>query len=603
MPKWLEVRCTAYADGLSAVERWLEENCPGARALRETELKPYSLRDIVAGWGMSVQFADGVHELHLLLDNRFPRTCPQVAMADHPPLFTWPHVQEDGMLCLLPDSAVVDSSDPSGVVSHIFGLACQLIEELIAGKRLEEFQDEFLSYWGRKAKGIRVFSLIAPNGPSRIIYVWRGSEFYLVAESEGELRKWLVNYLPGKRNEIKVEQACLIWLSKPLLPNEYPDTPQDMFAIGQAAGSEIILQDIAGKHPEKLFVLLGMESKNGPCFAGTVLELPPQDKGHRNDKRSAVDRGFRVGKTPQRVISNRFFAGTGLIRSCVERVDASWVHGRGQDIRADKLMHLTVNVIGCGSIGSAVASMLAQAGVGNLVLIDPERLSSANTGRHALAGQELGQWKAESLATRLKADFPHLQSVVAYNMAWQDLPMGTSKLLNSSDVIVSAIGHWSDESELNEWHLHGGRSRPIVYGWTEPYACSGHAVAVLPRGGCLQCGFAASGIPKLKVASFGGSTVLTEPACGVVYQPYSVIELTHTVVLISELAIDCLLGEIDESVHRIWAGRSSLVKSSGGEWTAEWLQIAKDRTTGGFVEERKWNISADCRECQTTRTP
>jgi tRNA A37 threonylcarbamoyladenosine dehydratase len=52
--------------------------------------------------------------------------------------------------------------------------------------------------------------------------------------------------------------------------------------------------------------------------------------------------------------------------------------------------------------------MLAQAGIGRIVLVDKDTLSWANTGRHPLGASRVGEGKAKGLAEKLRADFPHL---------------------------------------------------------------------------------------------------------------------------------------------------------------------------------------------------
>jgi adenylyltransferase/sulfurtransferase len=68
-----------------------------------------------------------------------------------------------------------------------------------------------------------------------------------------------------------------------------------------------------------------------------------------------------------------------------------------------------IAIVGCGSIGSALADTLVRAGLGSLTLIDPELLKIENTGRHVLTPREVGQPKAEALARRLLEINPALQ--------------------------------------------------------------------------------------------------------------------------------------------------------------------------------------------------
>ena len=45
----------------------------------------------------------------------------------------------------------------------------------------------------------------------------------------------------------------------------------------------------------------------------------------------------------------------------------------------------------------------------------------------------------------------------------------------------------------------GEIAAPILYTWTEPHACAGHAVVIFSSGACFQCGLSIYGDSKLKV--------------------------------------------------------------------------------------------------------
>jgi hypothetical protein len=61
----------------------------------------------------------------------------------------------------------------------------------------------------------------------------------------------------------------------------------------------------------------------------------------------------------------------------------------------------TVAILGCGSIGSKVASSLARCGVGAFVLIDDDILTPENLVRHDLDWRSVGLHKVDALAARL----------------------------------------------------------------------------------------------------------------------------------------------------------------------------------------------------------
>jgi molybdopterin/thiamine biosynthesis adenylyltransferase len=66
----------------------------------------------------------------------------------------------------------------------------------------------------------------------------------------------------------------------------------------------------------------------------------------------------------------------------------------------------SVGLVGCGSLGSKIASSLARAGIGRFVLVDDDVLRPGNLVRHDLDWNSVGRHKVDALADRLKALAP-----------------------------------------------------------------------------------------------------------------------------------------------------------------------------------------------------
>lgn len=308
-------------------------------------------------------------------------------------------------------------------------------------------------------------------------------------------------------------------------------------------GSEelALLDAIIAKRQNQLLTLIGSDGANGPALGATILTQSLLPSGRRPPRSRAFDDGFRPGKAPNHLVVSRSKSNSTLSRSSVEKVDPAWVHGRDQNPDQQRLRGSFATVLGCGSIGAAVAVLLAQSGVGKIRLVDRDFLKAANIGRHPLGMRYVGQNKAKALAHHIKERFPHI-AVEAMPTWWEDVP-DRETLLSETQIIVSTMGDWSAEAALNDLHLESGRRLPIVYGWTESQAGAGHAVVVNQVGGCFQCGMDHHGSPLLQATSWeNGSTLLQEPACGAVFQPYGAVEISFTVALIAETALETLLG-------------------------------------------------------------
>lgn len=578
----------------AAVGDWITAY-PIVRPLAAGELREYDSRKPSGGWRLEVQFPDRMRRLDLLLPDGFPRRPPQVALVDRPKFMTWPHVDEDGVLCLLGDHAEIDFTRPVEVASTLLSSAAELVGELVLTGRPEDFRAEFNTYWNRTVPPRRpkVYSLLSPVERSRIVRVWRGRGFDLIGE-QAETDPWLRNRFTSKV-DTRSEAAAVVWLPRPLLPDEFPSKPVRVFQLAGQVGAGPLLERLVCDEKGEV-VVFAAPTPNGPCFAAVTLAT-----GRRYGQQALTPDGpipgFRPGKAPKPILVRHLYGDGTALKSQVERADAPWVHGRGQDPRFGRLRNATVAVLGCGSVGAPTAIQLAGAGVGGLILVDPETLHWANVGRHPLGAPGVGREKATALAERIRSSLPHIRRVEDIDGKWPDLGDETLEKLAECDLIVSAIGNWAAEGALDEWHRRN-RTGPIVYGWTEAHACAGHAVAIFPARGCLHCGFFPDGTPKIRVTNWPAeSTLKQEPACGATYQPYGPIELGHIVSLLAETALDCLLGTITTSVRRTWVGRRALLDGAGGAWNPDWLARSGGHQIGGFVEEAAWPREPHCVEC------
>ena len=585
---------------VGSVEAWLS-TLPGmARRLSSVELARYEARQPTAGWRIAVEFegrTDAVM-LDILADQVFPNSPVRIAVVDRPVGRDWPHVESDGVFCLLGNSASIDVDTPVEVVKHQLGEACTLIEASLAGSNRHDFLSEVESYWtrGLPRREVGLRTLVRLAGPSRVVKVWRGRQFDLVGDDDEECLRWLT-HMGGKAEAKSLGEGLLLWMDRPLFPEEYPGTGEELCAMvaTKCPDGLALLEAQVARDPADLVVLFGTRTGNGVGILGATLArsiAPQRPRGSRNPSKS----GFTGRVIPPGVAVPRYLGSAKVCRRLVTRVDAAWIHGRDLDAGAQALRNMKVAVLGCGSVGGPVAVRLAQAGVGSLCLIDGDQLSSANVGRHPLGVARITQFKATALADELRTRFPHLKVVEGIASDWRTAHAEHPDLLGSCDLVVAAMADWTANSILNEWHVGQGRRKPILYAWTEAHACAGHAVLITNEGGCLRCGFSSTGTPLLRVCEWPMETQSQEPACGAVFQPYGPVEMAHIEALACEMAVDALLSPPSASAHHIWAARHSLLASTGGSWSRQWTSLHPDRSRGAFMDQRAW-FHGPCPSC------
>jgi len=511
----------------------------------------------------------------------------------------WPHVEKDGVLCLLPNLAEWDPDSPSEVAEDLVRRSVRLIEELLDGTIVErDFREEFLTYWAYQEHldTAQVVTLLPLAPPSRTVQVWKGHGLEVVGEGAEAVAGWVRNRF-GDDCDTSTEEAAFLWLNAAPLPADYPHTAADLWRLAQNAGSEATeaLMGAASSEPDHVTVVLAAEGRGG---AGAVSVKIPNPKHLRTHPRAAAEplsRGFRAGRAPQSILQPRFFGQCPVVRGSVQRADAAWVHGRGRDSRTEKLMKSTVVIFGCGSVGAPIACTLAQAGVGRIVIVDYDRLSWPNVGRHPLGATSVGRNKAEALAERLQADFPHLR-VEGRDTGLLAFLRTEAALLQEADLIIAATASWSAEHSLNQWHLSNSRQRPILYGWTEAHACAGHAVVIGADGGCLKCHIGRTGVPDFRVVDWpeGGDANQEEPACGAHYQPYGPVELAQVNAMISGFALECLLKPPLTSTSRIYATSAERIAELGGSLTEAWRRACGSDNRSAGTHDRAWPAEACC---------
>lgn len=571
------------SDVLGRVSRAAETQWRGQRLAAE-DLRLLPKGPWLAGWRFNVSIGAHVKAVDLVFDAAFPWSAPRLYMQRPPTLGTLPHLEADGFICAFPSRTPIDPANPVGIVRAYLKRLLELVEDWSNPAFVEsEISDEYLSYLGRKTSLRPIRSLLAPSeyaGP--IGYIWRGRTAIILSDSTRHLTEWL-NRGHGRQTRPWVfEQAVVLRPNSLPNPLELPGNAKQLLDMAEPGEERAAFIEQLIWGPGALLVTVALPTT--PHATMIAYEIPCAEKETVRGRKH-VTAGFRASKMSHEVLILRR-AGASLKVSPmeVERLDAAWVHGRDQLSEVRTLQGKTVTVLGCGSLGSGVATLLAKAGVGGLNLIDPEVLASENTTRHDLGISDVGRWKADALAERLRSEFPHLPNVREYHFRWQTIAETKPEILRDSDIIVVAIGSWMDEGAFEAWRLAQDRPPPAIYGWLEPHAVAAHAVSVSEGGPCFGCGLSKFGESQLRVAEWPGSTTTrTHPACGGAFQLYGASQLARGHGLIVDLCLEQLTGD-PTHVHRIWSGPARLLSAVGGNWSEEWKSslVSRARLAGSL---------------------
>ena len=102
-----------------------------------------------------------------------------------------------------------------------------------------------------------------------------------------------------------------------------------------------------------------------------------------------------------------------ITRLTGERIDPAFIYTRKMNAQPN-LSGKSIALVGCGTIGSHLAKMLAQTGAGfgvdgHLTLYDQQNLSAGNIGRHLLGVPDIGNPKATAVSRMLLTLYPDPQ--------------------------------------------------------------------------------------------------------------------------------------------------------------------------------------------------
>ncbi len=175
----------------------------------------------------------------------------------------------------------------------------------------------------------------------------------------------------------------------------------------------------------------------------------------------------------------------------------------------EKLLHARVLIIGLGGLGSPVAMYLAASGVGQLVVVDHDKVELTNLQRQIVhTTASIGESKAASATRQLKALNPGI-TITAINRK-----LGEAELLEqvrAADVVVDASDNFATRFAINTACVKA--KKPLVSGAVVRFEGQ---VAVfrpdLPDSPCYRCLYAESSEPEEPCSEFG----VLAPAAGII---------------------------------------------------------------------------------------
>lgn len=502
-----------------------------------------------------------------------------------------PHIGSDGVICFLEEEGVIfDRRRPLEVVRECFVHVQRTLREGVTGINWHDFVDEFEVYWARLNKPVVALANLDLLDPDNVTEVYVG----ISSKAQPELRishdAALIPYIPNTPADQGPWTACPA-LYLPLEPGTLLLPPQSEPPFWGTDGIRRLLSYCSTENREHLEILLRKRSYTHQ-FLITRLPRPAGDAAlfgvrfeELRERHPLADAGLASAITPIVILRRDR-------HHLVQR-------GGGQVALTDK----RVLLIGCGAVGGHIAFELSRAGVERLHLVDPDMLEPENTHRHVLGKSYWGVEKAVALKRALRAQLPFSKAESFVETIEQFVGSRTVDLC-TYDLIISAIGNPTSELALNERVQHTSDGLPIIFAWVEPYGIGGHAVLTGLTGssGCFECLYTRSEAEEHlhNRASFtapGQVFRRSIAGCHNLYTPYGSLDAAQTAQSATRLAIDTLLGRIQENRVRSWKGDSSLFIAEGFKLSPRY-QMSSDK-----LEQLETHFASDdCPICRVRRS-
>lgn len=575
---------------------FLREYDPGVQELSQEQLDAdYPDSSYVAGWRVRLNPGTDDRLIDVLITWLFPFSPPKIGIAalkpeERPKFGT---ITGDKMCIKLegaPWPITADEAAVSVALERTRAVMTEWKERPDDKIRLIEIA----SYWPNKTQPPPLlYSLVQNKAGTRVIFAATDDkERTYVADTQEALDEFLARI--AKKEKAVPGLGVLVDAAE--IPPFFENNAELYQWIQDAGGDALrgIVDNLSIKTGSVFPLLVRLTSDNGTILLAAWPE-DPRDSADLERIAAMIEAGS-IEEARQGLVA-AFFSSKGKTkRGSVQRIDTEWLFTRGAGVDLPKALEKHVVLIGCGALGSSIATRLAKAGIGKLTLIDPDTLSWDNILRHHLGAWYVGFDKVFGLFLELGYALPHVE-VKTFAKHWETVWSSNPAIFTEADLIVSTVADWPSEAMLNAVARTTPDFPPVVYTWLEDRAAAAQTLYVAANGGCLACGMTPTGEFSERVVRFREPTMKRVPGCDGFFEPYSASDADAAASVAVERIIQILSGEHSRSTLTTWIGGKRLLMEYEGEIRPEWSQRHGDSGDGRRLIELPWPINPACPFC------
>lgn len=462
-----------------------------------------------------------------------------------------PHVDKNRFVCTRdPAVIVLNDSKPGEAIQELLQIVISILEAGIRGEMKQDFEEEFLAYWNDE-EGPRALLICTPtNFPCKLLLYTLSKPlfgaFYLITPSKSFAKSWLDRL--GETNSLSDEKEVLC-LPLPKVPAYLPTNNQDIQIIFKSLDSRsrqavnnfrgnIMLASItrgsadilfAWRHP--LVRVKGFRPKEG------VIPLNLSLQSSRDEK---------------------------ITKFNIKRLDRHRIIRRAVDMEVLKEKDSYCVIVGCGSVGSTLAMLLAKSGCQKFTLIDPDELKEENVARHLCGLHQVAttKTKVEAVKQSLEKHLPFVDCDIRSKDVAEVL-ISEPQIFDSANIMIFATANMAAERRANDF-FKTKKNKPVIYLWIEPYGVAGHVLYICTKeGGCYRCCFDGNGDFRFAVGEKGQHPLSREAGCQSTFTPYGAVDVEMFCSIACKVIIKILQNPPEQSTLFTWISDKEQFECAG----------------------------------------
>ena len=392
-----------------------------------------------------------------------------------------PHMETDGKLCLFDTEGVLIDRNFGGLLNQCIDRACDIIDSGLSGKNIEEFVDEYNSYWLGFENNIQA-SIYVPNTNTTqeikcaVETVKKGNEQSFISyKNKQKYAKIVISSDPNDFKCLEYTYTLVNCIYVYLSVSEYiiPPDPRKKFSVEYVNNLLSLLDE---ENEQKLL----LSYKNHKYLFFEIV----QPNGAKNIIGVYFNR-CTIKKTDTgklMVLEHEV-----CVPVCLKNISKIHLLNRTKTSEQSKIKK--VLLLGCGSVGSYILNELAKSGFENITVVDNDLLLEENIFRHFLGTEYVREYKTVAMSKYLNKNIPNM-NIITVEETIEEALNDNSIDFSNYDYIISAIGNHNVNRWINRFVFENHISVPVIYAWNEILGIGNH-VALIKYGysGCYECFF------------------------------------------------------------------------------------------------------------------